>query len=260
VVGPAALDPEFGPRESGSLAHAVLAEVHEGLCGANGAGGVDPGTLEQALALADEAFGALRPGYAHGGSLAEEETLRRTRSRVRGVLRQDAACFTGFAPIHTEWAFGGADQVSVLELEGVRVRGRVDRIDSDGERLLVMDYKSGDATSHHKFREKGLVQLVLYAEAARSALDLPVVGALYRGLGTGANRGLLLKDAVPDPGPSAGGSVVGEEAFEAAIASGLERAEGAVRGMRSGEVGPQPVDDEACEYCLGRGHCGWEPA
>ncbi len=60
------------------------------------------------------------------------------------------------------------------ELAGVPFRGIVDRIDQDGDGIVVTDYKSGKAPSH-RYRRSRLEQVLLYAAAVEASTgEMPV--------------------------------------------------------------------------------------
>jgi len=92
---------------------------------------------------------------------------------------------SAFKPCRVEYSFGdfGEDHTQALEIEGegmkVRLRGRVDRIDTDPEEkfAVVMDYKRS-----YKFKIANLelgtaLQLPLYLLAAQKHLGLAPLGA-----------------------------------------------------------------------------------
>ena len=60
------------------------------------------------------------------------------------------------------------------ELAGVPFRGIVDRIDQEGDGIVVTDYKSGKAPSH-RYRRSRLDQVLLYAAAVEASTgEMPV--------------------------------------------------------------------------------------
>ncbi len=68
------------------------------------------------------------------------------------------------------------------ELAGVPFRGIVDRIETEGDGIVVTDYKSGKAPSH-RYRRSRLDQVLLYAAAVEASTgEMPVrVRLLYLG-------------------------------------------------------------------------------
>jgi ATP-dependent helicase/DNAse subunit B len=102
----------------------------------------------------------------------------------------------GFAPAgeHSE-----PSELPALELEGgVRLRGRIDRVDvSGGGEAVVYDYKGGRAPAGARWTRDGNVQVALYMRAVESLLKLDAVGGFYQPL-TGEDlraRGVLDGDA-----------------------------------------------------------------
>ena len=78
------------------------------------------------------------------------------------------------------------------ELAGVPFRGIVDRIDEEGDGMIVTDYKSGKAPSH-RFRRSRLDQVLLYAAAVEASTgEMPVRARLLylgqRTIGMDVNR------------------------------------------------------------------------
>ena len=99
----------------------------------------------------------------------------------------------GVSPIGVEAEFGiGADgwQPAAYTLPDgsqVRFRGKIDRVDADGDgkRVLVLDYKTGGSYSYRKLKDDPIdrgqrLQLAIYALAARQAIgDDANVSAAY---------------------------------------------------------------------------------
>ena len=74
-------------------------------------------------------------------------------------MRDESTSSSPFVPRHLEVSF------RAFELEpGVVVSGKIDRVDGDrmGARGIVVDYKSGAASSASEIRERDLLQLPLY--------------------------------------------------------------------------------------------------
>jgi ATP-dependent helicase/nuclease subunit B len=69
------------------------------------------------------------------------------------------------------WRYAEAEQAFDWELEGIRLRGRIDRLDVRGEEKLVLDYKTqSDQVLSKKLKEPGEdVQLACYAYAHEAA-------------------------------------------------------------------------------------------
>jgi RecB family exonuclease len=132
----------------------------------------------------------------------------------------------------------------------VRIRGRIDRVDSGpGGEAIVYDYKGRNAPEAACWREKRKYQIALYVLAARDVLGLEPIGGLYQPLGGRDQRprGLVLDDA--DPGLT---TVVTDrrarEDFDAVLDGVLEDVLRAIGELRSGSLEPRPQS------------CGWNGA
>jgi RecB family exonuclease len=251
VVRAERLDAELGPLETGQLAHEVLRRFYETWIAA-GPRRVVASDLDDALSLLDAAWDDAAPGLEPVGAV-ELEACARTRASVRGLVRQDVECFSGYAPQLLEWGFGIGDEPE--DLGGFALRGRADRIDISANGLLLMDYKRGAVHSCGKFEELGLVQLPLYAEAARRRLGRDLAGAFYRSLTALENKGFFVRGLVSDPGPGAGGGALDAEGMDGVIGSAVERARTAADGIREGRIEPDPRDSDACRWCPATTFC-----
>ncbi|PTA66914.1 PD-(D/E)XK nuclease family protein [Deinococcus arcticus] len=100
---------------------------------------------------------------------------------LRQAVRAEGFLQTGAVPLAAEQPFEG-------EWQGLQVRGVVDRVDQLGERLLIVDYKSGSGRPLGVQDDTGRlgldIQLPLYAQAALPALypEGRLGGALYLSL------------------------------------------------------------------------------
>lgn len=178
--------------------------------------------------------------------------LKREASRPEPVHR----------PAELEYSFGTKSaQAPAVEVNGWKVRGKVDRIDLSPERdgdpareAVVIDYKSGDVSrlTHLNSEKERRLQLQLYLHAARAAGYVPVAG-LYVSLRANAGpsrgayseavgaemkaRGASPDDAVADPttdsGPGSG--------IDDFIERGLERADESVAKMLAGLLEHDPA-------------------
>ncbi len=99
-------------------------------------------------------------------------------------------------------------------IDGVAVSGRVDRIDVDGTRAVVRDYKGKTVYPGARWAEDGRIQAALYALAVREQFGLEVAGALYQPIGSADQRprGVVRDDV---PGRYVNGDVVDGAALDA---------------------------------------------
>lgn len=245
----------------GGLAHEVMRRFYAEFSKRTGADRVVPDALTAARSLHSEVT-ADAAARVRTTCAADEAALRGVTAGTWRMIESDATFLPGTVPAHHEWEFGLTDPGEPEWFDDFAVRGRVDRIDHDGENLVVTDYKRrtvGSSESHAKFGERGLVQLPLYAAAASRRLGLGVAGMLYRSFAGGRPRGAI-QHAYGGAGFSRT-DVVDTDAIDAAIAVALESARSAVAGIRSGLIEPHPPAHGCPTFCPARTFCDeWRPA
>lgn len=200
------LEPEPEPRARGSLAHAVLGEVFEGLRDRTGSARLTAASLATAQRLMRAALERHEQDLPL--TVAQERlppARRRLEADLDRYLQHAAAQGSPLEPTHLELSFGFPEEpqsLPALKLaEGVLLRGRIDRVDvTPGGQAVVYDYKSGRTGSGHsgvKWLEAGRLQMALYMRAVSELLGLDVVGGLYQPLSGGdlRARGLLASDS-----------------------------------------------------------------
>ncbi|MCL2228574.1 MAG: PD-(D/E)XK nuclease family protein [Firmicutes bacterium] len=124
-----------------------------------------------------------------------------------------------FVPTHFEYPIEG-------QIDGIKIRGKIDRIDTSGKDCVVVDYKSGDAGSVR-------LQVPLYMSLLKDHGFNPV-GGYYLNL-----RQLQKTKVAPESG---------EEA--------QKKLGDAVARIKSGDVRTIPIHGDVCRYCPVRGMCG----
>jgi ATP-dependent helicase/nuclease subunit B len=125
-------------------------------------------------------------------------------------------------------------------LNGLLVRGRIDRIDRQGDHVIIVDYKSGSTKIPTKEMEQGRnFQMMLYLLAARAMLadeGLDVKGGLFWHLTS----------------LEASGDIALDEAGEASVVAALSRLEHHIERGRQGDftVRASKLHDGLCShYC-----------
>ena len=240
-------DPE--PMVRGALAHKVLEEV---IAGHVRAGEGRPLRPEDAPRLRELAHEALARHAADYPISANPERLRAALRRLEAdlvrYLERATHANSSHAPAEFELAFGGGQERPAVELGPIRLRGRIDRVDTgpDGTALLY-DYKGSTAAPQARWVADGKLQLALYMLALPHLLGLEAVGGLYQPLGGAEDpkpRGLVRGTA--DPGQSLGrNDRVDDAAFAAVLDGALAAAAAAVAEIRAGRLEPRPAT------------CGW---
>jgi ATP-dependent helicase/nuclease subunit B len=132
------------------------------------------------------------------------------------------------------WRYAEAEKPFEWELEGVRLRGRIDRLDTRAEEKRVLDYKTqGYSLLRNKLLEAGEdVQLACYAYAHEAA------DAAFVSIDNGEVRLVEAKHDMPQ-----------------LAQLNVERLEQVMARIRGGASLPANGIDAACRYCEMRGVC-----
>lgn len=172
-------EPEDGmdSRQLGTLFHEILERTYRRL-----GGSVTPDRLDEALAVLDEvaaermASAPARLRFRVSPQWQQEQRV--LRRRLERLIRDD---FTGASPLDKH--FPGVREIYAQEArfdglafdlgdETLRVRGSIDRIDRQGDRVLVVDYKSGSARIPKEETDRGRnFQMMLYLLAAQAVIE-----------------------------------------------------------------------------------------
>lgn len=219
----------LGVRERGILIHAAVAEALSAIAGLDRP---DDELLALALAAAERVL------EQHAGSALRGAALRTTRGDVRSLVRWSLE-HRDYAFREAEKGFGEGEAWAPLQLGPYRLSGRVDRIDvsTDGKRVRVIDYKSGQPPSRN---DEHALQGWLYARKVASELGASDVQSLYLGL---SRRVPLPKEIYS--GAADGTELLDRESF----------ALGKLEQLRRGLVAAEPSRPSRCERCDGRDIC-----
>ncbi len=262
VLRPESIEPDAEALVRGRLAHEALKLTLERLRDRTGSARVGPENLSYAESILVEVLEELGGEHRMAGREGRRHAARARLERdLRRHLRREAAADGDFEPQELELAFGldrdgeeagEALGALALEPEGVRVCGRIDRVDVHRDRALVRDYKAG-------WRVEGVgtwdaadrLQLPLYMLAASDLLGLEPAAGLYVPLsGGGRPRGVVCdEDAEAIGGEVSPSDVCDEAAIKATLASARRKVGEVVERIRSGDVRPCP------ERCAPRGGC-----
>lgn len=248
-LNPKAPDVSFDRMAAGSLAHAALALFNERIVRSGER--VTPQSLDRALELARECYLDVLPSAPHPVGLEEQRLQADVWPSIVRTVTVDATILADFAPAHAEWSFGLEEGDPPVDLGGVALKGRADRIDIGPQGLVVTDYKLAATHSLADIERRGLLQLQLYAAAASQRLGVPVAGGIYRSLRTGEARGFVCRGAGSG---FKSGDVVDTARIEELLESAMVAARAAVIGMRAGSIAPRP-DRERCSYCAAAPFC-----
>lgn len=258
MLDPDSPQPDPEPLARGSLAHAVLRDTLQALREQTGSARVTTARLALARELLASAFARLEPDYQLSVEAARAPGLRRKlRADLERYLAHAARQNSPLEPAQLELGFGFEGEppdLPALELgDGVRLRGRIDRIDvgPQGEAVLY-DYKGASVSPAAKWLQDGKIQLALYALAARELLGLEVVGAFYQPL-TGTDlraRGALDRSSGVEL-DCVQTDLLEHDELEELLARARELAVAAATQARAGAIEPRP---QTCAYGGGCAH------
>jgi ATP-dependent helicase/nuclease subunit B len=272
-LDPQSLDPQPEALTQGSLIHRVLEQLY-----------LDPPTPERKpspealpawLERARELSGARAAELGLAGSDPPSVAARaRVEALVAGFLERDAASGPALAPdpelIEASFGEGERDSRPPLELSGLRLHGKIDRVDvpaTEEAAGLVRDYKaSREVTAAAKLADEGKLQLQLYALALHRLWDRRPIGALYQPLAATSDhrpRGLAL--ASEREGMLAGldlykTDLLAQDDFERMLQEAASEAARIATQMREGRIARDPIDDECPSWCTFQAICRRERA
>jgi len=176
-------DPEhelqMNARDKGKVDHGILERFYRDIT-AEGAE-LDPGLASRIDALVDDAYDLLEREIPPFNRTMREIERAATRRILRDFLTRDLADLraNGLRPREFEYQCEAT-------VEGIRVRGQIDRIDAGSGRYRVIDYKGGKATRHKDLGKKidrGVrLQLPLYAIAVAQHFNAPDVSGAIKPL------------------------------------------------------------------------------
>jgi len=253
MLRPGAFDPDPEPFARGALAHAALKDTLEGLRLQTGSARLTRARLELARGLLRAALRENEPRFPL--SVAPERVpgaRRRLQADLERYLEHAAAAESPLEPTALELGFGFAaddhgsalagdrgagSELPAFELApGVSMRGRIDRVDSDGAgRAVVYDYKGRAAPPAARWIGDGSVQVALYMRAVEQLLGVEAAGGFYQPLAGPDLRARGVLDGDSDiqlacvRGEARGHAEV-RELLDEAVAAALAAAAQAARG------------------------------
>jgi hypothetical protein len=242
---------EMDARTYGGLLHSVLGGAHCELR-RRGLLPLRPQVVQEALQIALSLVDALLDDEQCPGSLSEKRVAGcRLKQMVAGLLNKEACEGSGLTPTFSEIWVGGRDGVDV---GGVRIRGRLDRVDADVARdtLFIIDYKSGGVPSAASIGTEKALQLPLYVMALSAERpEAVVIGGAYLSASDCRRSGIVSKEYAGLLGGAAEGCrELDAEQQEHLRSSTLEASLSAVASIRSGVIAPRAGRScpSWCEY------------
>jgi ATP-dependent helicase/DNAse subunit B len=246
---PSTIDKQIDRMLRGSILHAALQRFYVRLPSAvPGADRVTEANVEAAVALMRECVvDAVDTGLRiEAGDLDRRELEQGLQRDLEQLVRDEAASASPLVPRHLEVSF------RAFELEpGVAVNGKIDRVDGIpmGAQGIVIDYKSGAASSAADIRDRDLLQLPLYMLVLRRQLGLEPVGGVYVPVGGGRRpRGMLRAGDDEVPGFSRR-DYLEPDVFDGAVEAARQTAVGLVERIRGGDVRHDPQGGDCPHWC-----------
>ena len=254
---PKVLEPEAEQLVRGDYAHHVLQRVYSELR-ARGQRRVTRENLADAERLLIDALREFQADFPISPDRTRVRTaVRKLEFDLLRYLREEADDSSRFEPEELELAFGGdGDERVSIGIEGLSLIGRIDRVDTHGERAVVRDYKTGRSRADYgasKWIDENRLQIAIYMLALQEVRpELEVVAGVYDPLAGSdpSPRGLLLEDAREDLGNSWTRTDWRErEDFKAILDEAREAVSEVLARMRDGDVRPCP------DSCAWNGGC-----
>ncbi len=234
-------DPEvefaFPPSVEGNVIHKTLEEVLGG------------GEFDEVFTRVFEEERGEYPARI-GHALAEQNL----REGLRTLIREDEAIRSryGWTAESLERRFGSRVKVEVVLEKGATLSGRIDRIDRNGDQILVIDYKrSLPATRTFQFQVRSGRQLALplYLHAANTLTGLEPVGAFLLDARKGRRLGFVKKELVTKHkvrNDWQNTVSMTEDDWKKTAGTAVKRGRDVVKQIRSGAFPVDPEDDNVC--------------
>ncbi len=210
----------------------------------------NPDNPSEVLAKLDEIAGPLFDGAPKRLGFRPTAWWEQTCATLLDTVKRTIIALAGedpqWRPRDYEASFGyGASpalDIPVDGADGFRLRGMIDRVDTNGQNeARVIDYKSGSASRYgERSLERGeTIQVPLYALAVEQCIGRGrVIDGFYWSLPDAKAGTLRLR---PDA--------------EAAASVAVGHAWYAVNGVRSGQFAPEPPDNGCPDFCPALAFC-----
>jgi ATP-dependent helicase/DNAse subunit B len=259
LIDPKTIDAEVDAKLKGSVAHQALYKFFSGLPRELGTDRVRPERVDDAVrfmrSCLDTALGGVRMDMTDMQRRELDQTLWRD---LEAFVHAEAGSVLPLEPHRFEISFGSERSPQELQrgldLGGVTLSGKIDRIDRDprSARGIVIDYKSGKgAPSAAEIERELRLQVPLYMLVLRDLVGLEPLGGVYKPLaGDRKMRGLLRAEAEDDGIPGfARNDYLPEDAFWTQVEGARATARGLAERIRTGDVSHDPKGGECPSWC-----------
>jgi ATP-dependent helicase/DNAse subunit B len=252
MLKPDELEPDPEAMVRGSYAHEVLQHTFRRLQEETGERRVTHGNLAEAERILLDELRRRRSDFR----LSPKQTRVRAAARrlefdLLRYLRSEADSDSRFEPAELELQFGFGDGGEPVEIEGgLRLRGRIDRVDVKDDMALVIDYKTGRSVDRYKvasWEPENRFQAALYMLVVERLLGLRAAGGVYVALASDdpRPRGMLAADVEELGSGYFDNDRLSAEDFREKLDWALRRIRETDARMRSGEICSMP---ERCDW------------
>ena len=252
LLRPDALEPDPEAMVRGNYAHNVLEATYRRVGEETGERRVTPANLGRAEQILLQELRAQRSGF----TISPKETrvkaaARRLEFDLLRHLRGEARSDSRFQPEYLELEFGYGNGHEPVEIAaGLRVRGRMDRVDTYDGLALVIDYKSGKRVDRYKvasWEKENRFQAALYMLVVERLLELRAAGGVYVALGSDdpRPRGMVAAEVEELGSGWVAGDRLEPDEFREKLGWALGRIRATDAEMRAGRLCPAP---ERCDW------------
>jgi ATP-dependent helicase/DNAse subunit B len=258
VLDPEKLAPDPEQMVRGRYAHSVLEHTFQRLREETGERRVSHANLARAERILLEELHERRADF----QLSPKETRVRAAARrlefdLLRYLRSEADSDSGFEPDRFELEFGIEEGDEPVEIAaGLRVRGRIDRVDRSDGMALVLDYKGGKRVDRYKvasWERENRFQAALYMLVVERLLGLRAAGGVYVALGSSdpRPRGMVAAGVEELGSGYVAGDRLDSDDFREKLDWALSRIRETDDLMRRGQLCAQP------DSCAWNGGCSY---
>jgi ATP-dependent helicase/DNAse subunit B len=252
LLRPDELEPDPEAMVRGSYAHEVLQHTYRRLREETGERRVTHGNLADAERILLDELRERRSDFR----LSPKQTRVRAAARrlefdLLRYLRSEADSDSSFEPAELELEFGFGEGGEPVEIEGgLRLRGRIDRVDVKDDMALVIDYKTGRSVDRYKvasWEPENRFQAALYMLVVERLLELRAVGGVYVALASDdpRPRGMVAADVEQLGSGYYANDRLSAEQFREKLEWALGRIRETDALMRSGAICSRP---DSCDW------------